>query len=57
MPALAALVFAAVLAVAVACRVISNGDRSGRVTRMMYARRGDARWRPGGQNRGGRVRG
>jgi hypothetical protein len=30
MPAIAALVFLAVLAVAVACWVISNGDRSGR---------------------------
>jgi hypothetical protein len=30
MPAIAALVFLAVLAVAMACWVISNGDRSGR---------------------------
>jgi hypothetical protein len=46
MPAIAALVFLAVLAVAMACWVISNGDRSGRVTRMIYVRHGDARCLP-----------
>ena len=43
MPALAALVFLAVLLLAVVCWVIGSGDRSDRVTRMIYARRGDAR--------------
>ena len=33
---------------AVACWVISNGDRSGRVTRLIYARHGDARCLPPG---------
>ena len=42
-PALAALVFLAVCTLAVACWVIGSGDRSDRVTRMIYARRGDAR--------------
>jgi hypothetical protein len=39
-PALAAVVFLAVLALGAACWVIANGDRSDRVTRMIYARRG-----------------
>jgi len=43
MPALAALVFLAVLALAAGCWVISNDGRSDRVTRMILARRGDAR--------------
>jgi hypothetical protein len=44
MPVLAALVFLAVRALAVACRIIGNGDRCDRVTRMIYARHGDARY-------------
>ena len=48
MPALGAAIFLAVLALAVACWVISNGDRSDRVTRMIYARHGDARCLPPG---------
>ena len=43
MPALAAVVFLAVLALGAACWVIASGDRSDRVTRMIYARHGDAR--------------
>jgi hypothetical protein len=43
LPALAAAVFLAVLALGAACWVIASGDRSDRVTRMIYARRGDAR--------------
>jgi hypothetical protein len=42
-PALAALVFLAVLVLGVACWIIDSGDRSDRVTRMILARRGDAR--------------
>ena len=43
MPALAALVFLAVLVLGVTCWIIGNGDRSDRVTRMIFARQGDAR--------------
>ena len=43
MPALAALVFLAMLVLATACWVISSDDRSARVTRIIYARRGDVR--------------
>jgi hypothetical protein len=43
MPVLAAVVFLAVLALGAACWVIASDDRSDRVTRMIYARRGDAR--------------
>ncbi len=43
MPALAALVFLAVLIVGVTCWIISSDDRTGRVNRMMLARQGDAR--------------
>lgn len=43
MPALAAAVFLAVLALGAACWIIANGDRSDRLTRMIYARHGDAR--------------
>ncbi len=43
MPALAAVVFLAVLVLGVACWVISNPDRSDRVIRMMLARRGNVR--------------
>jgi len=43
MPALAALVFLAVLALAVICWIIASGERCDRVNRMMLARRGDAR--------------
>lgn len=42
-PAFAAAVFLAVIVLGVACCVISSGDRSDTVTRMIYARRGDAR--------------
>ena len=43
MPALAAVVFLAVLVLGVTCWVIGNPERSDRVTRMMLARRGDSR--------------
>jgi hypothetical protein len=46
MPALAAAICLAVLILGVACWVISSGDRSDRVTRMIYARHGDARCLP-----------
>jgi hypothetical protein len=42
-PALAAVVFLAILALGAACWVIASCDRSDRVTRMIYARHGDAR--------------
>jgi hypothetical protein len=42
-PALAALVFLAVLVLGVICWIISDQGRSDRVTRMMLARRGDAK--------------
>jgi hypothetical protein len=42
-PALAAAVFLAVLVLGVACWVISSDDRSDRVTRIIYARHGDAK--------------
>jgi hypothetical protein len=42
LPALGALVFLAVLALAVACWVISSGDRTNRVSQILLARRGDA---------------
>jgi hypothetical protein len=43
LPALGALVFLAVLVLGVICWIISNGDRSDRVTRIILARQGDAR--------------
>jgi hypothetical protein len=43
LPALAALVFLVVLALAAGCWIISNDGRSDRLTRMILARRGDAR--------------
>jgi hypothetical protein len=43
LPALAAVVFLGVLALGAACWVIASSDRSDRVTRMIYARRGDGR--------------
>jgi hypothetical protein len=43
MPALAALVFLAVLVLGVICWIINSPDRSDRMNRMMLARRGDAR--------------
>ena len=43
LPVLAALVLLAVLVLGVTCWVISSGERSDRVTRMILARRGDAR--------------
>lgn len=43
MPALAALVFLAVLALGVICWVISDQCRSDRMNRMLLAGRGDAR--------------
>ena len=46
LPALAAAIFLAALAAGVACWVISSGDRSDRVIRMIYARRGDAQCLP-----------
>jgi hypothetical protein len=42
-PALAALVFLTVLVLGVICWIIGSPDRSDRVTRMMLARRGDAK--------------
>ena len=42
-PALAALVFLAILVLGVTCWIISDPARSDRVTRMMLARQGDAR--------------
>ncbi len=42
-PALVSAVILAVLALVAACWVIASGDRSDRVTRMIYARHGDAR--------------
>ncbi len=45
-PALAALVFLAVLMLGVICWIISSGDRSDRMTRMILARQGDARCLP-----------
>jgi hypothetical protein len=42
-PALGALVFLAVLGLGVICWIISSDDRANRVTRIMLARRGDAR--------------
>jgi hypothetical protein len=51
-PAFAALVFLAVLVLGAACWVISSGDRSDRVTRMIVARRGDVRHLgPGGSHK------
>jgi hypothetical protein len=47
-PALAAAVFLAVLALGAACWVIASGARSDRVTRMIYARHGNARSLPPG---------
>lgn len=42
-PMLAGVMFLALLVLGIACWVISSGDRSDRVTRMIYARRGDVR--------------
>lgn len=43
LPALGALVFLAVLGLGVICWIISSDDRANRVTRIMLARRGNAR--------------
>ena len=43
MPALAAVVFLAVLVVGVTCWIISSDDRTDRVNRIMLAGQGDAR--------------
>ncbi len=43
MPALAALVFLAVMVLVVICWIISDPGRSDRVNRILLARRGDAR--------------
>ncbi len=43
MPALAALVFLAVLVLGVICWVIASDDRSGRVNRILLARQGNAK--------------
>jgi hypothetical protein len=43
LPTLGALVFLAVLVLGVTCWVIGSDDRANRVTRIMLARRGDAR--------------
>lgn len=43
MPALAAMGALAVLVLGVICWIISSDDRSARVSRMMLARRGDAK--------------
>ena len=42
MPALGALVFLAIVILAVVCWVIASGDRTDRVSQMMLARRGEA---------------
>jgi len=42
MPTLGAVVFLAVMALAVACWVIASGDRTNRVSQMMLALRGEA---------------
>jgi hypothetical protein len=42
MPALGAVVFLAVVVLAVTCWVIASGDRTDRVSQMMLARRGQA---------------
>ena len=42
-PALAALVFLAILVLGVICWIISDPERSERVNRMLLAKRGDAR--------------
>ena len=42
MPALGALVFLAIVVLAVICWVIASGDRTDRVSQMMLARRGEA---------------
>jgi hypothetical protein len=42
LPALAALVLLGVLLLVVFCWILSNGDRSDRLTRMLLARHGDA---------------
>jgi hypothetical protein len=42
-PAIAALVFLVVVVLGVICWIIDSGVRSDRVTRMILARRGDAR--------------
>jgi hypothetical protein len=43
LPALVAVMFLAVLVLGIACWIISDGERSDRVTRMIFARRGDIR--------------
>jgi hypothetical protein len=43
LPTLAGVVFLTVLVLGVICWVISSDDRTGRVNRMMLAKRGDAR--------------
>ncbi len=43
LPALGALVFLAVLALAVTCWIISSPDRADRLNRLLLATRGDAR--------------
>ena len=42
MPALGALVFFAIVVLAVICWVIASGDRTDRVSQIMLARRGEA---------------
>jgi len=48
MPALGALVFLAVLSLAVVCWVIGSGDRTERVSRILLAGRGNASCLPPG---------
>jgi hypothetical protein len=43
MPTLAALVFLTVIVLGVTCWIINSADRSDRVIRMLFARRGDTR--------------
>ena len=43
LPALAALVFLAVLALGVTCWILSSDERSDRVTLMIFAKQGDVR--------------
>lgn len=53
MPALAALVFLAVLVLGVICWIVNNDDRCERVSRIMLARRGNARClKPGAEMTG-----
>jgi hypothetical protein len=59
-PGLAAVVFLAVILIAMACWVISSKDRSMNLSRILFARRGDARFLdpdPSGRTTGKASRG